>query len=218
MPPASIQSYSSDVPRCGHVGSVEPTLPNSSRNSKWSYASRRTILVVPSCSHPKKVQVANSAGGSPQPACPVRRGSLFRFLVRSSVVSPDEIIWWWSGNRYYLFNFMQKKMPAVAFGRLIFCGEFPHRIVGWRAADARMGFDAVPFHHQDHAARIFDASQKLYAVRAGVISFRKKLAEDLDVFVSFLRLHVLNDDFLDHFLALCVSLLPNESSRWCYRK
>jgi hypothetical protein len=88
-------------------------------------------------------------------------------------------------------------MPAVAFGRLIFSGEFAHRIVRRRAADARMGFDAVPFHHQDHAARIFDASQKLYAVRAGVISLGKKLAEDLDVFIAFVRRDVLNDDFLD---------------------
>jgi hypothetical protein len=99
-------------------------------------------------------------------------------------------------------------MPAVAFDRLIFSREFPHRIVRGRAADARMGFDAVPFHHQDHAARIFDASQKLYAVRAGVISFGKKLAEDLDVFVSSFRRDVLSDDFVDHSLPLCVSFIP----------
>ena len=109
-------------------------------------------------------------------------------------------------------------MPAVAFGRLIFSGEFAHRIVRRRAADARMGFDAVPFHHQDHAARIFDASQKLYAVRAGVISLGKKLAEDLDVFIAFVRRDVLNDDFLDQCCPFCESLLPNEWSRWCYRK
>jgi hypothetical protein len=33
-----------DAPRCGHVGSVKPTRPNSSRNSRRSSARRRIIL------------------------------------------------------------------------------------------------------------------------------------------------------------------------------
>src|SRR5258706_14203657 len=44
MPPASTQPYSSEVPRCGQVGSVKPTWPYSSRNSRRSSASRRTIF------------------------------------------------------------------------------------------------------------------------------------------------------------------------------
>src|SRR3954451_16278369 len=42
MPPASIQPYSSEVPRCAHAGSMSPTRPNSSRKRIKSSPSQRT--------------------------------------------------------------------------------------------------------------------------------------------------------------------------------
>ena len=66
---------------------------------------------------------------------------------------------------------MQKKMPAVALLGLIACRRFSHGVVGRCAAVLGVSFDAVPFDHQNHAARIFDAGEKLDGMGAGVIGF-----------------------------------------------
>jgi hypothetical protein len=75
---------------------------------------------------------------------------------------------------------------------------FSHGIMGRRAAMLRVRFDAVPLDHQNHAARVFDAGEKSDAVGTGVVGLRENLTEDFDVFVPFVRLDLLYDDFVNH--------------------
>src|SRR5581483_7809519 len=72
----------------------------------------------------------------------------------------------WAGSRRSAFHFVQHKMAAVAFLRLITGGEFAHGVVRRRAAMAGVGFDAVPFDHQNHPARIFDGREQFDRVGA----------------------------------------------------
>src|SRR6266487_1560415 len=93
-------------------------------------------------------------------------------------------------------------MCAVALLRLIASGDFSHRVVRRCAAVLGVGFNAIPLYHQNYAAWIFDAGKKLDAVGAGVIGFLQNVAENLDVFITFFRRDMLNDDFVDHFILL----------------
>src|SRR5206468_13079352 len=94
--------------------------------------------------------------------------------------------------------FVHEKVRAVALGGLVFGCHFSHGIIRGRATNLRVRFDAVPVDHQNHAARVLDAGKKFDAVGAGIVGLRKNLTEDLDVFVAFLRLDMLYDDFVNH--------------------
>jgi hypothetical protein len=63
---------------------------------------------------------------------------------------------------------------------------------------ARVRFDAVPLDYQNNPARIFDAGEKFDAVGTGVVGPGQKLTKDFNVFVAFVRLNLLYDDFMNH--------------------
>jgi hypothetical protein len=86
---------------------------------------------------------------------------------------------------------VHEEVRAVALGGLVFRRRFSHGIVRRRAANLRVRFDAIPVDHQNHPARVLDASKKFDAVGTGIVGLRKNLTEDFDVFVAFLRLDVL---------------------------
>jgi len=95
-------------------------------------------------------------------------------------------------------HFVHQKVGAVALGGLIFRRHFSHGSMGWRAAMLRVRFDAVPVDDQNHAARVFDAGEEPDAVGTSIVSLCKNLTEDFDVFVAFLWLNLLYDDFVNH--------------------
>src|SRR6516165_1970011 len=93
---------------------------------------------------------------------------------------------------------VQKKVPAVTLGGLVFRRGFSHGVVCRRPANSGVRFDAVPVDHQNHAAWLLDAGKKSDAVGTGIIGLRKNLTEDFNVFVALLRLDMLYDDFVNH--------------------
>ena len=97
---------------------------------------------------------------------------------------------------------MYDKMRMVAFGRLITCSELAHGVIGWCATNLRVRLNVVPFDHQNDSAGIFDACEKFYGMRAGVVVLQQDVTEDFDIFVSFFRCDMLDNNFVNHFFSV----------------
>jgi hypothetical protein len=113
-----------------------------------------------------------------------------------------------------VINVVQKKMSTVAFLRLTARRHFSHGVVGRRTAVSGVRFYAVPFDHQDHPARVFDAGEEFDTMGAGVIGLFQKVAEDPDVLLPLFRRDMLDYDFMNHFvllLSICVCRATGEN-------